>query len=44
MNILPTDDLIGSLISYEEDLVANKKNIALKATKYESDRENEPDD
>ena len=50
MNILPIDDLIGSLISYEEDLAAErgneekKKNIALKATKYESDGESEPDD
>ncbi|KAH9762987.1 hypothetical protein KPL70_001016 [Citrus sinensis] len=50
LNILPIDDLIGSLISYEEDLAVergneeNKKNIALKATKYESDGESEPDD
>ncbi|KAH9658283.1 hypothetical protein KPL70_023426 [Citrus sinensis] len=46
LNILPIDDLIGSLISYEEDLAAErgneekKKSIALKATKYESDGEN----
>ncbi|KAH9704323.1 hypothetical protein KPL70_011410 [Citrus sinensis] len=50
LNILPIDDLIGSLISYEEDLAAErgneerKKNIALKVTKYESDGVSEPDD
>ncbi|KAH9689830.1 Integrase catalytic domain-containing protein [Citrus sinensis] len=39
LNVLPIDDLIGSLISYEEDLAAEKgheekkKNIALKASK-----------
>ncbi|KAH9705040.1 hypothetical protein KPL70_011720 [Citrus sinensis] len=50
LNILPIDDLIGPLISYEEDLATErgneekKKNIALKATKYESDGESEPDD
>ncbi|KAH9750717.1 Integrase catalytic domain-containing protein [Citrus sinensis] len=50
LNILPIDDLIGYLISYEEDLVVErgneekKKNIALKATKYESDGESESDD
>ncbi|KAH9779205.1 hypothetical protein KPL71_007643 [Citrus sinensis] len=50
LNILPIDNLIGYLISYEEDLAAqrgneeNKKSIALKATKYESDGESEPDD
>ncbi|KAH9671168.1 hypothetical protein KPL70_017253 [Citrus sinensis] len=50
LNILLIDDLIGSFISYEEDLAAErgneemKKNIALKATKYESDGESEPDD
>ncbi|KAH9658405.1 hypothetical protein KPL70_023484 [Citrus sinensis] len=50
LNVLPIDDLIGSLISYEEDLVAekgheeNKKNIALKASKRESDEESEMDD
>ncbi|KAH9744056.1 hypothetical protein KPL70_003526 [Citrus sinensis] len=50
LNILPIDDLIGLLISYEEDLAAErgneekKKSIALKATKYESDRESESDD
>ncbi|KAH9704623.1 hypothetical protein KPL70_011541 [Citrus sinensis] len=50
LNIIPLDDLIGSLISYEEDLAAEKrhkekkKSIALKASKYESDGESEPDD
>ncbi|KAH9658003.1 hypothetical protein KPL70_023317 [Citrus sinensis] len=50
LNTLPLDDLIGSLISYEEDLVAEKgheekkKIIALKASKYESDGESEPND
>ncbi|KAH9667979.1 hypothetical protein KPL70_021252 [Citrus sinensis] len=50
LNTLPLDDLIGSLISYEEDLAAEKghgekkKSIALKASKYESDVESEPDD
>ncbi|KAH9651322.1 Integrase catalytic domain-containing protein [Citrus sinensis] len=50
LNTLPLDDLIGSLISYEEDLAAEKgheekkKSIALKASKYESDGESEPDD
>ncbi|KAH9649687.1 hypothetical protein KPL70_026079 [Citrus sinensis] len=50
LNTLPLDDLIGSLISYEEDLAAEKghgekkKNIALKALKYDSDGESEPDD
>ncbi|KAH9724999.1 hypothetical protein KPL70_007704 [Citrus sinensis] len=50
LNTLPLDDLIGSLISYEEDLAAEKgheekkKSIALKASKYESDEESEPDD
>ncbi|KAH9781640.1 hypothetical protein KPL71_008548 [Citrus sinensis] len=50
LNILSLDDLIGSLISYEEDLVAEKghkekkKSIALKASKYESDGESEPND
>ncbi|KAH9783348.1 Integrase catalytic domain-containing protein [Citrus sinensis] len=50
LNVLPIDDLIGSLISYEEDLAAEKwheekkKNIALKASKCESDEENEMDD
>ncbi|KAH9704287.1 hypothetical protein KPL70_011393 [Citrus sinensis] len=50
LNILPIDNLIGSLISYEEDLAAErgneerKKTIALKVTKYESDEESEPDD
>ncbi|KAH9781613.1 hypothetical protein KPL71_008538 [Citrus sinensis] len=49
LNTLPLDDLIGFLISYEEDLTAekgheeNKKSIALKASKYESDGESEPD-
>ncbi|KAH9769127.1 hypothetical protein KPL71_011881 [Citrus sinensis] len=50
LNILPIDDLIGSLISYEEDLAAEKdneekkKNIALKASKHESDEESELDE
>ncbi|KAH9778649.1 hypothetical protein KPL71_007414 [Citrus sinensis] len=50
LNVLPIDDLIGSLISYEEDLAAEKgheekkKNIALKASKRESDEESEMDD
>ncbi|KAH9704489.1 hypothetical protein KPL70_011489 [Citrus sinensis] len=50
LNTLPLDDLIGSLISYEEDLAAEKghkekkKSIALKASKYESYEESEPDD
>ncbi|KAH9671627.1 Integrase catalytic domain-containing protein [Citrus sinensis] len=50
LNTLPLDDLIGSLISFEEDLVTEKgreekkKSIALKASKYESDGESEPDD
>ncbi|KAH9779936.1 hypothetical protein KPL71_007899 [Citrus sinensis] len=50
LNILPIDDLIGSLISYEEDLAAErgneekKKSIALKASKHESDEESELDE
>ncbi|KAH9753733.1 hypothetical protein KPL71_015184 [Citrus sinensis] len=50
LNILPIDDLIGSLISYEEDLAAErgneekKKNIALKTSKQESDEESELDE
>ncbi|KAH9671118.1 hypothetical protein KPL70_017229 [Citrus sinensis] len=50
LNVLPINDLIGSLISYEEDLAAKKghkekkKNIALKASKRESDEESEMDD
>ncbi|KAH9763720.1 hypothetical protein KPL70_001259 [Citrus sinensis] len=50
LNTLPLDDLIGSLISYEEDLAAEKrdeekkKSIALKVSKYESDGDSEPDD
>ncbi|KAH9725263.1 Integrase catalytic domain-containing protein [Citrus sinensis] len=50
LNVLPIDDLIGSLISYEKDLAAekgneeNKKNIALKASKRKSDEESEMDD
>ncbi|KAK9180632.1 hypothetical protein WN944_023765 [Citrus x changshan-huyou] len=50
LNTLPLDDLIGSLISYEEDLAVEKgheekkKNITLKGSKYESDGESEPDD
>ncbi|KAH9767844.1 hypothetical protein KPL71_011427 [Citrus sinensis] len=50
LNILLIDDLIGSLISYEEDLAAekgneeNKKSIALKVSKHESDEESELDE
>ena len=50
LNTLPLDDLFGSFISYEEDLAIEKwheekkKSIALKASKYESDGESEPDD
>ncbi|KAH9802197.1 hypothetical protein KPL71_001280 [Citrus sinensis] len=50
LNVLPIDDLIGSLISYEEDLVAEKgheekkKNIALKTSKRESDEESGMED
>ncbi|KAH9688251.1 hypothetical protein KPL70_015081 [Citrus sinensis] len=50
LNVLPIDDLIGSLISYEEDLAAErgneekKKNIALKASKHESDEESKLDE
>ncbi|KAH9697097.1 hypothetical protein KPL71_023471 [Citrus sinensis] len=50
LNVLPIDDLIGSLISYEEDLAAEKgheekkKNIALETSKRESDEESEMDD
>ncbi|KAH9751164.1 hypothetical protein KPL71_014169 [Citrus sinensis] len=50
LNTLPLDDLIDFLISYEEDLAAEKgheekkKSIALKTSKYESDGESEPDD
>ena len=50
LNTLPIDDLIGSLISYEEDLAAykgneeKKKSIALEASKHESDEESELDD
>ena len=50
LNTLLIDDLIGSFISYEEDLAAEKgneekkKNIALKASKYESDGKSEQDD
>ncbi|KAH9763589.1 hypothetical protein KPL70_001218 [Citrus sinensis] len=50
LNTLPLDDLISSLISYEEDLAAEKwheekkKSIALKASKHESYGESEPDD
>lgn len=46
LNTLSVDDLIGSLISYEEDLVVEKgdkdkkkKSIALRASKLESDEE-----
>ncbi|KAH9769924.1 hypothetical protein KPL71_012193 [Citrus sinensis] len=50
LNTLPLYDLIGSLISYEEDLAVKKgheekkKNITFKASKYDSDGESEPDD
>ena len=50
LNTLPINDLIGSLISYEEDLIVEKrheektKSIALKVLKHESDEENELDD
>ncbi|KAH9792871.1 hypothetical protein KPL71_004323 [Citrus sinensis] len=50
LNTLSLDDLIGSLISYEEDLAVEKgdeekkKTIATKASKYESDEESEQDD
>ncbi|KAH9659187.1 Integrase catalytic domain-containing protein [Citrus sinensis] len=50
LNTLPIDDLISSLISYEEDLTAEKrheekkKSITLKALKHESDEESELDD
>ncbi|KAH9687357.1 hypothetical protein KPL70_014742 [Citrus sinensis] len=50
LNTLHIDDLISSLISYEEDLAVEKgdeekkKSIALKASKYESDGGSEPDD
>ena len=50
LNTLPIDDLIGSFISYEEDLAAEKDNeekkisIALKASTHESDEESELDD
>ncbi|KAH9768027.1 hypothetical protein KPL71_011486 [Citrus sinensis] len=50
LNILPINDLIGSLISYDEDMAAEKsieekkKSIALKASKYESDKESELDE
>ncbi|KAH9658467.1 CCHC-type domain-containing protein [Citrus sinensis] len=50
LNVLSIDDLIGSLILYEEDLAVEKgheekkKNIALKASKRESDEESEMDD
>ncbi|KAH9699242.1 hypothetical protein KPL71_024267 [Citrus sinensis] len=50
LNILPIDDLIGSLISYEEDMATErgneerKKSIAFKASKYESDEESELDE
>ena len=46
LNTLPIDDLISSLISYEEDLSVEKgneekkkKNIAFKALKHESDED-----
>ena len=51
LNTLPLDDLIGSLILYEENLTEEKKrdeekkkSIALKTSKYESDRGSKPDD
>ena len=50
LNALPIDDLIASLISYKEDLIAekmheeNKKSITLKTSKHESDEESELDD
>ena len=50
LNTLPIDDLISSHISYEEDLAAEKgnkdknKSIAFKASKHESDEDNELDD
>ncbi|KAH9780463.1 hypothetical protein KPL71_008084 [Citrus sinensis] len=50
LNILPIDDLVGSLISYEENLAVEKdneekkKSIAFKASKYESDEERELDE
>ena len=45
LSTLPINDLIGSLISYEEDLAAEKrheekkKSISLKASKHEKDEE-----
>ncbi|KAH9769126.1 hypothetical protein KPL71_011880 [Citrus sinensis] len=50
LNILHIDDLIGSLISYEEDMTTErgneekKKSIALKSSKHESDKESELDE
>ena len=50
LNTLPIDNLISSLISYKEDLAAEKSNeekkrsIALKASKHENDEESELDD
>ena len=51
LNTIPIDDLIRSLISYEEDLAAEKSNeekkkksTTLKASKHESDEESELDD
>ena len=51
LNTLLINDLIGSLISYEKDLVAEKgneekkkKNIVFKASKPESNEESELDD
>ena len=51
LNTLLIDDLIGSLISYEEDLAAErgdedkkKKNITLRASKPKSDEENDFED
>lgn len=51
LNTLSIDDLMGSLISYDEDLAVEKcdegnkkKNITLKASKSESDKEIEFED
>ena len=50
LSILSIDDLIGYLISYEEDLAVKKgneekkKNIALKASKQLSDEKSKLDD
>ena len=51
LNTLTIDDLIGSLISYNEDLIVErgdedkkKKSIAFKASKSKSDEENKFED